>query len=239
MPNDTRGATDYDNEKRHPNIRPRDAATLLIIRQSQRGAEILLGERSSKHAFFPNHYVFPGGGVDRSDGFVYAATPLRNRVAACLEQGATPHRARAIAMAAIRETFEETGLIVGEPASNPTASAPKGWVEFFETGMAPTLDGLTYIMHAVTPPGRPRRFDARFFAIDADRVSGDTTDGSGELLKIRWLTLNDAAKLKLPNITLHALGEIETRLSQGQLFDPNFPVPWRKMRHGKRITGTY
>jgi 8-oxo-dGTP pyrophosphatase MutT (NUDIX family) len=239
MPNDTGGSTNYDNEKRHPNMRPRDAATLLIIRQSRRGAEILLGERSSKHAFFPNHYVFPGGGVDRSDGFARAATPLRDRVAACLEQGATPHRARAIAMAAIRETFEETGLVVGDAAPKSPASPPKGWAEFYDTGMAPALDGLTYIMHAVTPPGRPRRFDARFFAVDADRVSGDATDGSGELLKIHWFTLDDAVKLKLPSITVLAIDEIDKRLSQGRLFDPDFPVPWRKMRHGKRVTGVY
>jgi len=98
-------------------IRPRDAATLLIVRKSRRGAEILLGERSAKHAFFANHYVFPGGKVDRSDGYAPAATPLRGHVADCLERAATPHRARAIAMAAIRETFEETGLIVGEAAA--------------------------------------------------------------------------------------------------------------------------
>lgn len=233
------GAKNYDHEKRHPNMRPRDAATLLIVRESRRGPEILLGERSSRHAFFPNHYVFPGGGVDRSDGYARAATPLRDHVAACLEQTATPHRARAIAMAAIRETFEETGLIVGDPASGMATGGPKGWAEFYQTGMAPTLDGLTLVQHAITPPGRPRRFNARFFAIDAERVRGDATDGSGELLKIHWFTLGDAAKLKIPAITVRALNQIESRLSKGRLDDPNHPIPWSRTLNGKRITGAY
>ncbi|MBT5110144.1 MAG: NUDIX hydrolase [Rhodospirillaceae bacterium] len=235
--------TNYDHEKRHPNMRPRDAATLLIVRKSRRGHEILLGERSSKHAFFPNHFVFPGGGVDRSDGYARAATPLRDHVTASLEQTATPHRARAIALAAIRETFEETGLIVGDPASGMAAGGPrgwpKGWTEFYRTGMAPALDGLTFVMHAITPPGRPRRFNARFFAIDAERVQGDATDGDGELLKIHWFTLDDAAKLKIPAITVRALNEIEARLSQGRLDDPAHPIPWSRTIRGKRITGAY
>jgi 8-oxo-dGTP pyrophosphatase MutT (NUDIX family) len=239
MSKDKGGATDYDHEKRHPNMRPRDAATLLIVRNSRRGPEILLGERSSKHAFFPNHFVFPGGGVDRSDGYARAATPLRDRVAACLEEAATPHRARAIAMAAIRETFEETGLIAGQPDPSPAAAAPKGWAAFYETGMAPALDGLAFVMHAVTPPGRPRRFNARFFAIDAERISGDMTDGTGELLKIHWFTLDEAVKLKIPAITVRALDVIEARLSRGKLTDPNHPIPWSKTVRGKRVMGAY
>lgn len=226
-------------EKRHPPMRPRDAATLLIVRKSRRGSEILLGERSSEHAFFPNHYVFPGGRVDRSDGYAPAATPLRDHVAACLEQAATPHRARAIAMAAVRETFEETGLIVGDPAPELDARVPKDWAAFYATGLAPALDGLTFVLHAVTPPGRPRRFNARFFAIDADRIRGDLTEGTGELLKIHWFTLEDAAKLKIPAVTVRALNEIGSRLSRGRLDDLNHPIPWSKTVHGKRITGAY
>ena len=220
-------------------IRPRDAATLLIVRKSRRGAEILLGERSAKHAFFANHYVFPGGKVDRSDGYAPAATPLRGHVADCLERAATPHRARAIAMAAIRETFEETGLIVGEAAPHLAARAPRDWAAFYATGRAPALDGLIYVLHAITPPGRPRRFNARFFAIDADRVHGGTTDGTGELLKIRWFTIDEAAKLKIPAITVRALEQVESRLARGKLDDPGHPIPWSRTVHGKRITGAY
>ena len=237
MPPRARPKESNDPQNRHPAMRPRDAATLLIVRKSRRGPEILLGERNAKHAFFANHYVFPGGRVDRSDGYAPAATPLRDHVAAALERAATPHRARAIAMAAIRETFEETGFIVGEPA--PVPRAPKDWAAFYATGQSPALDGLIFVQHAVTPPGRPRRFNARFFAIDADRLCGDKTEGSGELLKIRWLTLDEAARLKIPPITVRALNEIESRLSRGRLDDPDHPIPWSKTVYGKRITGAY
>jgi 8-oxo-dGTP pyrophosphatase MutT (NUDIX family) len=177
--------------------------------------------------------------VDRADGYAPAATPLRGNVAASLEHSATPHRARAIAMAAIRETFEETGLIVGEAAPHLADRAPRDWAAFYATGWAPALDGLTYVLHAITPPGRPRRFNARFFAIDAERIRGDQSDGTGELLKIRWFTIDEASQLKIPAITVRALQQIESRLSRGRLDDPGHPIPWSRTVHGKRITGTY
>jgi len=227
-------------DKKHPYRRPRDAATLLIVRQSRKGAEVLLGERSSSHVFFPNHYVFPGGGVDRADGFARAATPLRDHVAASLEQAASPHRARAIAMAAIRETFEETGLIIGQPAPALLKGAPRNeWSAFYDTGVAPALDGLAFVLRAVTPPGRPRRFDARFLAIDAERVTGDMTDGTGELMKIHWFTLEEAAKLKIRSVTIRAIHEVESRLARGRLDDPDHPIPWFKTVHGGRVEGAY
>ena len=228
-----------DPEHRHRTTRPRDAATLLILRKSRRGPEILLGERSAKHAFFANHYIFSGGKVDRSDGYALAATPLCGHVAANLERAAMPHRARASAMAAIRETYEETGLIVGKAAPQLAGRAPADWAAFYATGMAPALDGLIYVLHAITPPGRPRRFNARFFAIDAERVCGETTEGTGELLKIRWFTIDKGSKLKILAITVRALEQIESQLSRGKLDDPDHPIPWSRTVHGKRITGAY
>lgn len=227
----------------HPNLKPRDAATLIIVRQSRKGAQVLMGERNSKHVFFPNHYVFPGGSVDRSDGFATVTSPLRHQVAAALEEFATPHRAKALALAAIRETFEEVGLIVGERMTAAMPRRPsKDWKAFYETGFAPALDGLTYIQRAVTPPRRPRRFDARFFAVDAERVQGDMTDGAGgdgELLKIRWFTLDEAMKLKIRPVTIRAIHEIEERLKHGPLENPNYPIPWFKSVGGKRVEGIH
>ncbi len=108
-----------------------------------------------------------------------------------------------------------------------------------DTGLAPALDGLIYVLHAITPPGRPRRFNARFFALDADRVHGEGTESSGELLKIHWFTLDEAVKLKIPAITVRAIKEVESRLSNGRLDDPGHPIPWFKTVYGKRITGAY
>src|SRR3546814_3707989 len=81
--------------------------------------EVLMSERIAAHVFVPENYVFPGGRVDRSDAFVQPATPLRPDVLERLSRSATPRRALALAMAAVRETFEETGLVVGRPVETP------------------------------------------------------------------------------------------------------------------------
>ncbi|MET4698034.1 8-oxo-dGTP pyrophosphatase MutT (NUDIX family) [Constrictibacter sp. MBR-5] len=216
-------------------LRPRDASTLIIVRKGKNGGEVLMGERSAAHVFVPENFVFPGGRVDRSDAFVQPATPLRPEVLERLQKTATPRRALALAMAAVRETFEETGLIVGgrtEAAAKP-GRAPKGWQHFLSTGMAPALGGLTYVARAVTPTGRPRRFNARFFVVDADAITGEETDSS-ELLKVRWFTLPEARKLKIRPITELVLAEIEARLAEDSLHAPERPAPAFTVRQGRR-----
>lgn len=215
--------------------RIRDAATLIIVRKTGRGPEVLMGERSSGHVFYPHHYVFPGGRVDRSDGYVQPASPLRPHVMERLVAAASPRRAQALALAAVRETFEEAGLVVGQPWNGEGPKrVPKGWEDFFGMGMAPALDGLSYVLRAITPPGRPRRFNARFFAVEADRVQGDMSEGSGELLKLHWFTIEEALALKIRPVTALALEEIRTRLENGGLHDPARPVPWIRTVNGKR-----
>ncbi len=217
----------------------RDAATMIIVRQHRGEPKVLMGERSSGHVFFPHHYVFPGGRVDRADGYVKPATDLRADVLERLTQACTERRARALAMAAVRETFEEAGLIIGKP--HPVQQrAPKGWEDFFATGNAPCLENLSFIYRAVTPPGRPRRFNARFFVIDAEHVQGDMDrddQGDGELLKLKWFTFADAYELKIRPITAMALKEIEARIAGGNLHDPNRPVPWVKSVGKERVKG--
>lgn len=217
----------------------RDAATLIIVRQSGAGPTVLMGERSSGHVFFPHHYVFPGGRVDRADAFVKPATDLRQDVLERLTQACTERRARALAMAAVRETFEEAGLVIGKPPLAPQRP-PKGWEDFFATGNAPCLENLSFIYRAVTPPGRPRRFNARFFVIDADHVQGDMDrddQGDGELLKLKWFSIPDALELKIRPITAMALKEIEARIESGNLHDPTRPVPWVKSVGKQRVIG--
>ncbi|MFN4089688.1 MAG: NUDIX hydrolase [Alphaproteobacteria bacterium] len=216
-------------------LRPRDASTLIIVRRGRNGGEVLMGERSAQHVFVPENFVFPGGRVDRSDAFVQPATPLRAEVLARLTRSATPRRALALAAAAVRETFEETGLVVGGPLEGATRPkrTPKGWEGFLATGMAPALGGLTYVARAVTPTGRPRRFNARFFVVDAEAISGEMGD-SGELLKVRWFSLPDARKLKIRPITELVLAEIEARLAEDALHDPERPAPAFTVRQGRR-----
>ena len=109
------------------------------------------------------------------------------------------------------------------------------WHAFFRAGYAPALDGLTYVHRAVTPPGRPRRFNARFFVIDAGHVTGELGEGSGELLKLHWFAVAEARKLKIRPITAMVLGEIETRLGDDRLHDMSRPVPAVMTRYGRRV----
>ncbi len=198
-----------------PLVRPKDAATLVLYRMTGQRIEILMGERHAKHRFMPNRYVFPGGRVDPTDARVRAATELAQPVRTKLEQAAAPARARALGLAAIRETFEETGLALGAPDPKPGQAVPAAWREFFASGMAPALDRLGYVARAVTPPYRPMRFNARFFVADASHAEG-TIKGSGELLDLRWFPIAKARTLPLPRITAVMLGHVEDLLRGDQ-----------------------
>lgn len=207
--------------------RPKDAATLILTRSRGSAAEVLMGRRAPGHVFMAAKWVFPGGRIDRSDFRAAAGTELHPRSAALLEASLPPHRARALALAAVRETFEETGLLLAEPAPPATVSGP--WREFRALGALPDLAALRYVARAVTPPGRTRRFDARFFMADADALlDPEPTAGSGELDEIAWLPLAKAVHQDLPAITRFVLGEVESRLAE-----PDRAVPFVRFVRGQ------
>ncbi len=189
-------------------VRPKDAATLIIYRQRNGVVEVLMGQRHRKHKFLPQQYVFPGGSVDPHDSRVRSATPMRDDVVELLTRRATPARARGLVAAAVRETFEEAGLIIGRPDPEPRRSCPANWQPFFATGMAPSFEHLNYVARAVTPPWRPIRFNARFFMVDAQHVSGELA-GSGELLDLTYVPVAETASLSLPLITTRVLELVE------------------------------
>lgn len=188
--------------------RPRDAATLIVYRIRRGAVEVLLGQRHRKHSFLPERYAFPGGRVDPLDSRVRAARPMRPEVEALLVRKATPARARGLIAAAVRETFEETGLLIGAPDPEPHRPVPADWRPFFETGMAPAFDHLDYVARAVTPHWRPLRFDARFFMVDAKHLAGDLA-GSGELLNLGYVPVAETKALELPLITTRVLELVE------------------------------
>ncbi len=190
------------------NLRPRDAATLIILRH---GREVLLGERSAGHRFMPHHYVFPGGGVDPGDARVPCPEPLMPPVASRLQRAASPARARALAMAAVRETFEETGLILGARQTAPLRTRSPAWQPFFARGYAPALQHLDYVARAITPPNLVRRFDARFFLVDARHLRGELR-GNGELENLHWAPLAQLDSLPLASITRLVLELLQQRL---------------------------
>ena len=195
-------------------IRP--AATTILWRNSPVGPEVLMGQRGVNAAFMPSKYVFPGGAVDAGDADVtpdlaldaLSASRLRLN---CPALAPTPET---IAAAALRELHEETGLRMA----------------FSGQGDA----GLRFVFRAITPPGRSRRFDARFLLADAALISGDADDfsaASDELSHLHWIGLDSARALDLPFITEVVLAEVSHLLRGGSdvagvpFFDNSGPTP--------------
>ena len=193
-------------------VRPRDAATLVLIRRDGARPQVLMGRRHGGHAFMPNRWVFPGGRLHRADFMVPAHGQLPPQSLAELAEAAPPARCRALALTAIRETFEETGLMLARPSA---VCRSKGvWRDFLGAGALPDLSGLQYIARAITPPGRSRRFDTRFFLADAaGLLSLEPSDGCGELQEVAWLDVAEALQMAdVPTPTRWILGEVESRL---------------------------
>lgn len=206
--------------------RPKDAATLILTRDTSGSTEVLMGRRAPGHVFMASKWVFPGGRIERADFTAASATDLPHQDAARLAREGNARRARALALTAVRETFEETGLMLAEPA--PVASVAGPWREFRAVGALPDLAALSYVARAITPPGRTRRFDARFFMADAKALlHPEPTAGSGELDEIAWMPLAEARALDLPAITRFVLGEVAERLIQ-----PGRPLPFVRMIRG-------
>lgn len=232
---------DLPADPKWPLLPPRDAATLVLVDRSGATPRVLMGRRHQRHRFLPGRYVFPGGGVDPADSRIAPAGDFDPKTAERLRyrmRGATSARkARAFALAAIRETFEETGLLVGEKTQAAPRSRSPSWRRFLAHGIVPALHDITFVARAITPPRRPRRFDARFFALEASAIASDAgrkETPEDELLELAWLTIDEARALEIPNITRVVLGEIEARLESGGLRAPERPVPFFYMR-GRRF----
>ncbi|GIT90675.1 DNA mismatch repair protein MutT [Jannaschia pagri] len=181
----------------------RDAASIILLRDGSAGPCVLMGQRGAEAAFMPNKFVFPGGAVDQSDGDVSFARPLRPDVGQALA-GQSTRTPEALAAAALRELAEETGQVIGIPSEG---AAP--WPGF--AGYGPDGDPLTFVFRAITPPGRPRRFDARFFLAPASAVVTELDDFSAaedELSHLQWVPLAEARALDMPFITEVVLAEV-------------------------------
>ncbi|MCE2739098.1 MAG: NUDIX hydrolase [Rhodobacter sp.] len=191
---------------------------------------VLMGQRGAGAVFMPSKYVFPGGAVDAEDALVPVGPALHPTCAARLAAPGAPP-AGALAAAAIRELWEETGLALGRPGQ---AALPPGWAGFAAQGLVPDASALRFFFRAITPPGRTRRFDARFFLADAARVTGDPDDfsaASDELGHLHWLPLSQARDLDLPFITEVVLAEVAALAGAAgppppvPFFDNSGPVP--------------
>lgn len=194
----------------------RHAATVIALRDRDTQPRVLMGQRGSKAVFMPNKVVFPGGAVDPGDAQVPLAGHIPEPCRARLTEDCPDDLADALGAAAVRELWEETGLILGQPGT--WASPPPDWETFAATGHLPDASALTFVFRAITPPGRPRRFDARFFLLDADKaVASDLDDfsaASDELSALQWIPLAEARSFDLPFITEVVLAEVQQRVAE-------------------------
>jgi 8-oxo-dGTP pyrophosphatase MutT (NUDIX family) len=217
-------------------LRPRDAATLIIVDQSSGEPRVLLGRRRMDMVFMPGRYVFPGGRVDPADRQVTVEQDLSageiSRLMVWMKGVPSPIRARALALAAVRETFEEAGLVIGTPSQATAPPKLRGWQSFFAHGFQPALAQLRFFARAITPPGRPRRFDTRFFCVPAEAIVHRIPVEDGELSDLEWHSIAQARGLELPNITRVVLEDLGERIAAGALHSSEVAVPFYHRRAG-------
>lgn len=192
----------------------RDAATMILVRDADTAPRVLMGQRGAAAAFMPNRFVFPGGAMDAADRDVPLGTPLPPGCIARIDERSKPGLANGLAAAAIRELFEETGQVLGVPGAWPGA-VPDDWYDFADAGRLPHAAALSFVFRAITPPGRPRRFDARFFVADAAALATDPDDfsrASDELSHLQWIRLEEVRNFHLPFVTEVVLAEVAATL---------------------------
>jgi 8-oxo-dGTP pyrophosphatase MutT (NUDIX family) len=206
-----RSSTDVARPDAPRRIPLRDAATLILIDRSAGANRVLMGRRTAGPSFMLGKWAFPGGVIARQDFTAPAANDLHPEAMRAMVPGLSERRARALAIAGIRETFEETGLLLAAPA--PGLKPSKLWQSFCADGMAPDLASLSLIARLITPPDKPKRFDTRFFIADADRLVDRQPADSRELEELRWFTLDEAQELDLMRPTLMVLEDLGHRFA--------------------------
>src|SRR5215208_5207608 len=228
--------TKVERDQSHPNLKPRDAATLIVVDRSGPAPKVLLGRRHAGLKFMAGKFVFPGGRMEPGDRKMPVASDLDTHAGARLMRGVqrpSLSKARALALAAIRETYEETGLLLGKRVDT-VPPVPEGpWRAFAEAKVLPDLADLHFIVRAITPP---RRFDARFFAVDASAIAHQVEGKVGpdsELVELVWLPISEAKSQDLPTITQVALDELQARVAKG--FGHELPSPFYRMLHKKFV----
>ena len=207
-------------------VEPRHAATVVLLRDAAAGPEVYLLRRVAAMAFAGGLWVFPGGSVDPADATAEAAWagPPPSWWAGHLS--ADEPLARALVCAAVRETFEESGVLLAGPSDTEVLAdvstdeweAERVALEAREQSLSELLvrrglvlraDLLRPFAHWVTPAVEPRRFDTRFFV--AALPAGQTCRTAGtEADERRWVRPADALGQELPMMppTSRSLGDL-------------------------------
>jgi 8-oxo-dGTP pyrophosphatase MutT (NUDIX family) len=207
----------------HPYYRPKDAATLILVDRAGPIPKVLVGRRHDKVVFMPGKFVFPGGRVDKTDNRIPVAAPIGRELELNLLKGSpkiSASRAKSLAIAAIREACEETGLCLGRKTDGAPVKLDGAWKPFADAGLLPDPSGLFLIARAITPPGRVRRFDTRFFTADATAITHHVegvVHPDAELVELVWVELGSQPLADLHPMTKNVLGELQKRLATGPL----------------------
>jgi 8-oxo-dGTP pyrophosphatase MutT (NUDIX family) len=189
-------------------VKPVDAAGLVLIRAGAKGEpEILLGRRNRKAGFLPDIYVVPGGRVDTADhapsGFKETPNPA---VSAALLSGGSRRPALAFPRAALRETHEETGLLVGSSGKPLDSPVEPIWRAYGTAGLAPDFGAIDFICRAITPVTSHRRYNTRFFLADGSKAVG-SVNSNGELEDLAWRPIPALSNLNIVDVTEYVLKE--------------------------------
>ena len=209
---------------------PQDASSLIIIDDQGPSSRFLMGLRNKNLSFMPNKYVFPGGKVETDDLNLTTIDDLSKRDKLLLSMKTSTaiceQMIRGLALAAIRETYEETGNIVGKPNINEHIPQNSSWNAFYSQNVIPSLSFVKFCGRAITPENNVRRYDTRFFCTHAKYIAKSTLFRAGEFDHIKWLTFQQTLQYPLPNITRNILQKVYEGLYQGDLFSDKFQVPF-------------
>lgn len=241
-------------------IRP--AATLVLTRDTAEGLQVLLLQRTWEAVFLPGYYVFPGGRVDDTEALgrehALGLEDAEISQIMSLDEGGTDYM-----LAAVRECFEEAGVLLAQTGDGKNLSADhpvheerealfQGRIPFADLcqkhSLTIPLDRLAYLGHWTTPPGPPRRFDTRFFITPAPEGQTASHDGM-ETIDHVWLTPAEALDdhragrrlLGLPTIqTLRVLRDFDTTEAAMRYAHANPPAPspskpWPAIRKGRTV----
>jgi len=215
-------------------VKPRDAAALVLLRPEGDDYAVLVGRRACSARFLPGIYAFPGGALDPGDhidpGFPGSPLLVSKQLDKCSQR-----QIRAFARAALRETFEETGLLIGRPLADsvppsasgltapakaaPAAAAQDPWPHYHAAALQPAFDAMKLFARAITPASSPRRFHNRFFIADGSLAKGRLR-GNGELEDLAWVPVATALTLPMAQIGTLVLEEALIHLAEGATRPP-------------------
>ncbi len=217
---------------------PKDASSLIILKKSKKSIEVLMGRRPKTSRFMPGIYVFPGGGLEKIDYSIKTTNVLHDSISKEKLKARSSSHTKALVMASIRETAEETGLMLaskGKIKIKKEKILNNGWLNFYKNNYEPAIDKILYLGRAITPSTLKIRFHARFFLSEEKYFKGSLTSTS-ELEELSWVPLEDTKKLQCADVTEFMISElIKLKGEYNKLAEPQ-NRPMFTWKNGKKWT---